>query len=255
MRALVADIGNTHVRIVAWTDADRLPRLEADGWVAAPALATVARLATPVSPGEDDAFVVALREAVAGAGGAPLVAVSVVPRVAALVAGAVPQVRWADHAARLPFTHRLADAAATGADRLCNIAAAVGAGLGDALVVDAGTATTVDILAGGVYLGGVIAPGMAFALEAIGRRAARLPQVPFGEVPLAAAPDTVTALAAGAFHAGVGGVEALVAGLQRRHGPCPVVVTGGLGSVLARPGWFHDPHWTFRGAACLCLPD
>ncbi|MBK6733315.1 MAG: type III pantothenate kinase [bacterium] len=76
--------------------------------------------------------------------------------------------------------------------------------------VDVGTATTVDVLSARRFRGRVIAPGMAFALQQIGARAARLRHVPFAEVPLVAGADTSSAMAAGAFHAGIGGVENLV---------------------------------------------
>jgi type III pantothenate kinase len=181
--------------------------------------------------------------------------VSVVPRVdellSALLASMDLELCRADHTSPLPFRHRLREPAATGADRLCNVAAAVAAGLDSALVVDAGTATTCDVLVGGVFVGGLIAPGMAFSLEQIGRQAARLRPLPFAEAPLVAGPDTASALAAGAFHAGVGGVEALISGLQQAHGTLPLVVTGGLARFLARPGRHLDNQWTLRGAACL----
>lgn len=252
MQAVIIDVGNTHVRFVAWTTSDRLPRRRDGGWDGAPALRTLARLLTPRSGADEAAFLVDAAKVLATAPGVTVVVASVVPRVGELLAVIVPGLLRADHTAVLPFTHDLVDAAATGADRLCNVAAAVRAGLADALVVDAGTATTIDVLAGGSFIGGVIAPGMAFALEAIGRQAARLRPVPFAAVPLAAGRDTAAAMAAGGFHAGVGGAEALIAGLQREHGPRPVVLTGGLGAFLDAPGRFLDPDWTVRGAACLC---
>jgi type III pantothenate kinase len=252
VRAVIIDVGNTYVRFVAWTAEDRLPRCTGGAWQPAPALRELGRLATPGSPADEAAFVPAASGLLASAGDVPVVVVSVVPRVEALLRGLVHEMRSADHTASLPFRHRLADPAATGADRLCNMAAAVGAGLDGALVVDAGTATTIDVMAGGVFIGGVIAPGMAFAVEQLGLRAARLRPVPFVPVPLAAGIDTFEAMSAGAFHAGVGGVEALICGLNDVHGPLPVVVTGGLGRFLARPDRFCDPQWTLRGAAFLC---
>lgn len=249
MRALLVDAGNTRVAFAAWDEGDGWPR--PFGGAPARALRRLGSLPTPRDGAGDAAFTDAAREILAGAGEAPVVLVSVVPRVDSLLAALRPDLRRADHRAALPFTHRLSDAGATGADRLCNMAAAVAAGLADALVVDAGTATTCDVLSAGVFLGGVIAPGMAFALERIGREAARLRPVPFGPTPLRAGPDTASALAAGAFHAGVGGVEALIAGLLAAHGSLPVVLTGGLAGHLARPDRHLDPDWTLRGAACL----
>lgn len=251
MRAVIVDVGNTHARFVAWTPADHLPSLAGGVWQPAPALHELGRLSTPALPGEDAAFISGAGGLLAAAGDVPVVVVSVVPRVEELLRQVACGLRCADHAASLPFRHQLADPAATGADRLCNMAAAIGAGLQSALVVDVGTATTVDVLVDGVFIGGVIAPGMAFALEQLGLRAARLRPVPFAPVPLAAGTDTFAAMSAGAFHAGVGGVEALISGLYIAHGPLPVVVTGGLGRHIDRPDRYFDPQWTLRGAACL----
>lgn len=62
-----------------------------------------------------------------------------------------------------------------GADRLCNAAAAWAASLAPALVIDAGTAVTVDLVdAGGVYRGGAILPGQSLTLRALGAGAEQL---------------------------------------------------------------------------------
>ncbi len=251
MRAVIVDAGNTRVAFAAWTAADHCPRREAGGWRPAPGLLRLGELQTPGNEPEGDTFLAASLAILAAAGDLPVFLVSVVPRVDDLLSAGVPGLVKLDHTARLPYRHRLAEPGATGADRLCNVAAAVAAGLTDALIVDVGTATTVDVLSGGVFEGGVIAPGMAFALQQIGARAARLRQVPFAEVTLVAGTDTDSAMAAGAFHAGIGGVENLISGLQSAHGPREVVVTGGLSRFLAAPGRFVDADWTLRGAAVL----
>lgn len=251
MQSVIADAGNTRVAFAAWTRTDGVPGWRAGAWQSVPPLRRLGSLPTPRDVSQESAFAAAAADLLATHRGLPLVLVSVVPRVEALLAAAVTELQLVDHRSPLPFSHRLREPAATGADRLCNMAAARAAGLDDALVVDAGTATTCDVLCGGVFLGGVIAPGMAFALEQIGRQAARLQPLPFREVPLVAGPDTASALTSGAFHAGIGGVEALIAGLQAAHGAAPVVLTGGLARHLVRPGRFSDPDWTFRGAAVL----
>jgi type III pantothenate kinase len=180
-----------------------------------------------------------------------LVLVSVVPAVDAAVAATGLEVATVDHRTPLPYRNGVRDAAAVGADRYCNVAAAVGAGWRDALVVDAGTATTFDLLRDGEFVGGLIAPGMAFAARELGATAARLRPVPFAPCPLEAGRDTAAAMQAGAFHAGVGGAVAVIEGLLARYGSRPVVITGGLAAHLQGPGWRHDPLWTLRGAALL----
>ena len=58
-------------------------------------------------------------------------------------------------------------------------------------------------------------------------------------------------MAAGAWHCGIGGVEHVITGLLEQYGNRRVILTGGLGVHLARPGRHLDPQWTLRGAAVL----
>ena len=184
-------------------------------------------------------------------GSVPVVLTSVLPAVQAALEAQLPQLRVVDHRVDLPFRTEVEDPAAVGADRYCNMAAAAAAGLDRALVVDVGTAVTFDVLVDGVFLGGLIAPGPGFSLNQLAARAARLGPVPFAPCPLAAGASTRQAMMAGAWHMGLAGIQGCVHGLQQSHGALPVVVTGGLASHFAHQGWFVDPHFTLRGAACL----
>ncbi len=165
----------------------------------------------------------------------------VVPVVGEALAARLPDAASVDHTWAFPFTHEVRQPQTVGADRWCNVAAAVHAGLADALVVDAGTATTFDVLVGGVFLGGLIAPGMAFAARKLQEEAARLWVVPFAPCELRAGRDTEEALAIGAFHVGVHGVRGTIAALLARHPGCEVVVTGGLGGHVTQAGWRLRP--------------
>ena len=65
-----------------------------------------------------------------------------------------------------------------GADRLVNAIGAHVAYPGDLLVIDSGTATTFDVVAGdGAFEGGVIAPGINLSMQALHDAAAQLPRV------------------------------------------------------------------------------
>lgn len=180
-----------------------------------------------------------------------VVLASVVPAVGAVLLARLDGAAAVDHTWRLPFTHEIRQPETVGADRWCNVAAAVDAGLADAIVVDAGTATTFDVVTAGVFRGGLIAPGMAFAARALQQQAARLWEVPFAPAALRAGRDTQEALAIGGFHAGVNGVRGTVVALLERYPGCVVVMTGGLGELAALPGWRHDADWTLRGLAVL----
>jgi type III pantothenate kinase len=237
VQALIVDAGNTRTLAVAWPGDAALPRLGAEP----PPLDEVAaweRGAAGDLPGAPDL---------------PVVLVSVVPRETDRLRAARPDLIVVDHRSPLPFALEVAEPSAVGPDRLANVAAARAAGLDDALVVDAGTATTFDLLDAGRFLGGMIAPGMAFAARRLGEDAARLAPVSFGPADWTVGRDTAAAMAAGAWHAGTEGVRGVIRGILAEYGDRPVILTGGLGRHLAWPGAHHDSHWTLRGAAFLGL--
>lgn len=182
-----------------------------------------------------------------------VVLVSVVPDWSQRLAGVIPGLEIIDHTWAMPFAWGVDRPSQVGADRLANMALARAWGLEDALVVDAGTATTFDLLADGVFRGGLIAPGMAFAARKLGEHAARLEVVPFAPTRVEVGRDTASAMAAGAWLTGSHGILGTIAALQGEYGPCPVALTGGLGAFLAGDSRILDLFWTLRGAAWLSL--
>jgi type III pantothenate kinase len=180
-----------------------------------------------------------------------VVLVSVVPDLQAALQAELPDLRVVDHRLVWPFSLDVTEPAAVGADRLANAAAAVAAGWRDAIVVDAGTATTFDVVRAGAFAGGLIAPGLALAARSLGEAAARLAPEPFAPAPLEVARDTAGAIRAGCYHTGRNGVLTTLARLRHQLGDPPVVFTGGLAEHLVGPDDLHDPSWTARGAAWL----
>lgn len=76
----------------------------------------------------------------------------------------------------LPIRLEVEEPLTVGADRILNTLAASRLYGVDTIVVDLGTATTYDcITAGGVFLGGVIAPGVRTSAETLFRKTSKLP--------------------------------------------------------------------------------
>ncbi len=117
-----------------------------------------------------------------------------------------------------------------GADRIVNAVAAREQFGSPVIVMDCGTATTFDIISPeGHYAGGLILPGVALALAALCRRAARLPEVSFARMETLIARDTVGSMQAGSYW---GAVESLNGIIHRIHAligyeNAPVIATGG----------------------------
>jgi type III pantothenate kinase len=125
-----------------------------------------------------------------------------------------------------------------GADRALNAIAAHAKYQGDVIVVDFGTATTIDAIDfRGAYKGGIIAPGLNLSLEALVSNTAKLPRVAI------AAPETKSVLGRntedqmqiGVFWGHVSMMEGLVERMRSEIGrPTRVVATGGLALVFEK---------------------
>jgi type III pantothenate kinase len=124
-----------------------------------------------------------------------------------------------------------------GLDRLLNVLAAkarLPAG-SPAVVVDAGTAVTVNLLdADGAFAGGAIFPGVRLMARSLHDHTAMLPLVevahPSPDVPGRA---TTPAIAAGVYWAAVGGINVLVRRLNLAYPDAlPVFLTGGDAGLL-----------------------
>ncbi len=122
-----------------------------------------------------------------------------------------------------------------GADRLCNAVAlsrTVGA---PAVCVDFGTSTNFDVLsAENDYIGGVIAPGIGLAHDALVSRAAQLHKVELAPPPAPIGRNTIHAMQSGIFWGYVGLVEALLLRIvaQLDSAATTVIATGGLARVF-----------------------
>ncbi len=122
-----------------------------------------------------------------------------------------------------------------GADRLCNAVAAYDEHGGPCVVVDFGTASTWDVVsARGEFIGGVIAPGLEIAAEALFSRAAKLPRVELAAPARVIGKATIDSMQAGLVYGYVGLVEGLTARVLAELGGGKVVATGGLAPVIAR---------------------
>lgn len=122
-----------------------------------------------------------------------------------------------------------------GADRIVNAVAAYERERCGLIVVDFGTATTFDVVSPkGEYLGGVIAPGVQIAADALFTRAAKLPRVELTMPSKVLGRNTQHAMQAGILFGYVGLVDGLVERIRGEMAfPCKVIATGGLARTIA----------------------
>lgn len=121
-----------------------------------------------------------------------------------------------------------------GPDRIANGAAAFDLYGGPSIVVDLGTATTVDAVSGdGAYLGGAISPGVEIAMAALVDKAAALHTVELIEPDETIGRSTASAIRSGVLYGHAGLVDGLVGRFQAELGDAVVVATGGLADLIA----------------------
>jgi len=126
-----------------------------------------------------------------------------------------------------------------------------------AVVVDVGTAITVDLISPeGAFLGGTISPGIAMSARALYEFTDLLPLIEMSELaarPPALGTATVSAIRSGLFWGAVGAIRQLIERLSAEVGSEPqVFLTGGAGPTVAEllgPSTRHVPHLTLAGIA------
>ncbi|HVT74374.1 MAG TPA: type III pantothenate kinase [Lacunisphaera sp.] len=132
-----------------------------------------------------------------------------------------------------------------GADRVAGaIAASRRHPQRDVLVVDCGTATTIDaVTAGGEYLGGVILPGVGMSAATLASGTAKLPRVEIARPEAVLGRTTVESIQSGLYHGHVGSIRHILAALGREAFPAgkPVVVgTGGFVRMFETESLFDE---------------
>lgn len=229
-RLLAVDVGNTQTTV---------------GWFDGAILCARWRIATRVVRTSDELRIL-LRQLLAAAGHDPTAVryvslSSVVPDLTSVYAdvartgfGVEPLVITADKIRGITVDY--IPPAAVGADRLCGMAAAAAKYGGALIVVDLGTATVFDVLtADNVYRGGLIAPGLATAVESLHSKTSLLTRVELKYPPLLVGNTTETAIQSGILNGAVAMIDGLVERLRTEAVPgARVIATGGFAELIAQ---------------------
>jgi type III pantothenate kinase len=145
--------------------------------------------------------------------------------------GSLPVTWFASRATLAGITNGYRNPVQLGCDRF---AAAIGARALDPgqalLIATCGTATTIDaVSADGVFIGGMILPGLALMAGSLAKNTAQLPQVtPGSGLPSTFADNTNDAIVSGCINAQAGAIERAVAA----HGAERCIVSGGAAAYI-----------------------
>jgi type III pantothenate kinase len=134
------------------------------------------------------------------------------------------------------ITYAYRDPSTLGADRIAAVVGALTRFRRDAIVVDAGTAITVDVvLRGGKYLGGVILPGMHMLSASMHKNTAQLPEVAVRKPKDLIGRSTEECIQSGIFNGTMMMVSGFIKELKRKYTKSFFCVsTGGSGALLAK---------------------
>ena len=157
-----------------------------------------------------------------------------------------------------PLENRCEKPEAVGADRLANAVAAREMFGAACIIVDAGTAVTVDaVSAEGAFLGGAIFPGVALSARALAEGAALLPKLDITGPGAAIGRSTAAAAASGTLRGLAGAIDRLIRDIGEELGGCEhVIATGGDSDRLVRlceTRMDVDPHLALAGLAVAYL--
>lgn len=144
-----------------------------------------------------------------------------------------------------------------GADRIANsIAAAALYPNKNVIIVDMGTATTLDVVtADKEYLGGAIVAGLKLCMEALESKTAKLPSVEIIPMKEALGKSTIESIQSGLYYGHVGTIKELSAKLQQEcfHGQMPLIIgTGGFSILFEKEKLFDAilPDFVLRLIDC-----
>jgi type III pantothenate kinase len=164
-------------------------------------------------------------------------------------------VQWVGRDIDLPVKVATDEPEQTGVDRVLNVAAAYEQ-LGHAcVVVDAGTAVTINCCDDqGRFVGGAIAPGLSMQLAALHENTAKLPEVQFTAAPQGAfGTNTQDAMLHGVYHGVRGLVKEVVENYATHLGRWPELIATGGDAAQLFEGWelIHaiSPDLTLYGIA------
>lgn len=165
---------------------------------------------------------------------------SVVPALTQIVTGACERylslhASAIDATTDLPIQLDVEEPLTVGADRIVNTLAALRMFAADTIVVDLGTATTYDCIThDGIFIGGVIAPGVTTAAERLTDRTAKLPRVEVAEPARVIGRRTEGCLQSGIFYSAVDAIDGIVQRIQKEwdRPAALVVATGGLSPMI-----------------------
>lgn len=151
---------------------------------------------------------------------------------------------------------KLENPAQTGADLVVGCVAAMRSFKPPLIVVDMGTATTMEVIdESGSFIGGCICPGVKISLDALTQRAALLPGIQLDQPKRAIGRNTVECMRSGIMYGTACMIDGMIQRLEEELGAkTTIIATGGIAQFLVplcRTKIHYDKNLILKGLAYI----
>jgi type III pantothenate kinase len=152
----------------------------------------------------------------------------------------------------LPMSTWVDEPDKVGVDRVVSAAAAYAVVEDAIVVVDFGTAVTIDLVdENGIFRGGVICPGFEISAKALKDNTAQLPEVKISKPAGPYGKNTADAINCGIYYSAIGALQEIIRRYAEEIGKWPqTVITGAAAKVIADDSEFIDnyvPNLVLKG--------
>jgi type III pantothenate kinase len=145
----------------------------------------------------------------------------------------IPYVHVLSQHTKLPFMNEYETPATLGSDRIAAVAGAYYLYPGrNVLIIDAGSAVTIDFLSGKTYKGGNISPGLSMRFKALHRFTGKLPHGSTTEKYTTPGKSTLEAVTAGVITGLIFEINEYIREFEEKNIDSVVVLTGGDSGYL-----------------------
>jgi len=120
-----------------------------------------------------------------------------------------------------------------GSDRIANAIGSYYTYKSDCIILDFGTATTFDVINKGIYMGGIIAPGINLSLSTLTKRANLIPPFTIKKINKVVGNTTLSALRSGFYWGYAGMIENILRLIKKETKKSyKIILTGGYSSLF-----------------------
>lgn len=121
-----------------------------------------------------------------------------------------------------------------GSDRIVIAVAALATYKAPLILLDLGTATTIEVVEpDNVYMGGIIFPGVKISLDALTNRAAQIPGISLDKPKNVIGKNTVDCLRSGMMYGTAAMIDGLIERIEEELGhSCTIIATGGMAQFV-----------------------